>query len=185
MSDSQSQHQSQTPTEPCGDFARLFMTHQDRIYSYVVTLVSNRADADDIFQEVGIVLWQKFEEFEPGSEFAAWACNIAHKKVLNYRKKLARSPLRFGEDFTEAVAAEHLSRGDLWDDRHEAMIGCMGKLRAGDQELLNRCYQPGASSKSIAAELGRPADTVYKKLARLRGKLAACIERALSREGSQ
>ncbi len=182
MNESNLSRQPDPPRQPSDEFVRLFMAHQDRIYSYIVSLVPSRTDADDIFQEVSLVLWQKFADFEAGTKFAAWACRIAHNKVLNRRKGLARSPLNFSDKFLELVASEHLAKSDLWEDRHKALVVCFEKLADKDQQLIERCYQTASTTKQIAEELDQPVDTVYKKLARLRKQLFECIGRTLGRE---
>jgi RNA polymerase sigma-70 factor (ECF subfamily) len=62
----------------------------------------------------------------------------------------------------------------------------MGKLPAGDRQLVQRCYSDSATSfKTIAEEAGRPVNTVYKALNRIRRALQQCIDRTLSTEGLQ
>ena len=181
MTDSSHRRQPDPPRQPSDEFARLFMAHQDRIYSYIVTLVPNRADADEIFQEVGLVLWQKFADFD-GAHFAAWACRVAYNKVLNYRKNLARCPLNFSDEFLELVATEHLAKSELWEERHRALVGCLAKQSDQDQQLIERCYRGDVTTKQVAEELDEPVDTVYKRLARLRKQLYECIDRTLNEE---
>ena len=53
------------------DFGRLFVQYQPRIYGYIRSLVADRSDAEDMLQETASVLWQKFDEFTPGTNFLA------------------------------------------------------------------------------------------------------------------
>jgi hypothetical protein len=46
-------------------FAERFVRSQDRIYAYVVTLLPNRADAEEVFQQTCLALWKKWGEFDP------------------------------------------------------------------------------------------------------------------------
>jgi RNA polymerase sigma-70 factor (ECF subfamily) len=68
-------------------FLRLFLQNQRRLYAYVLTLLPNRTDADDVFQEASLVLWDKFNAENPPADFAAWGCRIAYFKVLDFCKK--------------------------------------------------------------------------------------------------
>src|SRR5262245_28464343 len=68
------------------EFVTLWSAHSRRVYAYIYSLVANWSDADDIFQETSIVLMQKFQEFEPGTSFFAWACRVAYNKVLVHLK---------------------------------------------------------------------------------------------------
>jgi DNA-directed RNA polymerase specialized sigma24 family protein len=54
-------------------------------------------DARDVLLETNLVLWQKIGEFEPGSNFGAWARKIAYFQALAFlrdRKRKANSALR-------------------------------------------------------------------------------------------
>ena len=53
-------------TERSRQFAQQFVLHQDRIYGYIVTMPPNRQDAEDVFQQTSLILWQAWDEFDPG-----------------------------------------------------------------------------------------------------------------------
>ena len=55
------------------EFIGLFAQHHSDILAYIYKLVHDRHDADDLFQRTSIVLWSKFDSFEPSSNFLAWA----------------------------------------------------------------------------------------------------------------
>lgn len=60
----------------------------------------------------------------------------------------------------------------------------MRKLHPSDRQLVQRCYSEASPSfKAIAKDLGRPVNTVYKALNRIRRVLHQCIDRTLSAEG--
>ena len=61
------------------EFARLFSRNARRIYGFIMTLVFNHHDAEEVFQNTNVVLWNKFADFQPGSNFFAWASRIAPK----------------------------------------------------------------------------------------------------------
>ncbi len=44
-------------------FARAFVQHQDRVYGYIVTMLPNRHDAEDVFQQTSLILWGKWDQF--------------------------------------------------------------------------------------------------------------------------
>src|SRR5215204_4341655 len=85
-------------------FLRLFLQNQRRIYAYILTLLPNRADADDVLQEASLVLWDKFDDRCPPDDFTAWACRIAYYKVLDFCKKHQRNRVLFSQEMVERVA---------------------------------------------------------------------------------
>ena len=109
-------------------FLRLFLENQKRLYAYVLTLVPNRADADDVLQEVCFLLWDKFDEERPPEDFAAWGCRIAYFKVLELFKKNRRSRVRFSQEMLERLSETIIEQSDVLqlDERREALAGCLG-----------------------------------------------------------
>src|SRR5262245_34313992 len=79
-------------------FLRLFLQNRRRLYAYILTLLPNRADADDVLQEASLVMWDKFDERQPPEDFAAWGCRVAYFKVLDFYKKSQRSRVRFSQE---------------------------------------------------------------------------------------
>src|ERR1700722_12412660 len=75
-------------------FLSLFLQNQGRLHAYILTLLPNRADAADVFQEASLVMWDKFADAQPPDNFLAWGCRIAYFKVLDFYKKSQRSRLR-------------------------------------------------------------------------------------------
>ena len=73
-------------------FMALYSSHQRRLYLYTVTLMCGAADAEDVFQEANLVLWQKFSQYQEGTNFFAWACQIIRHKAMKHREKRARGP---------------------------------------------------------------------------------------------
>src|SRR3954447_23725953 len=78
-------------------FLRLFLQNERRLYAYILTLLPNRADADDVLQEASLVMWDKFDAEQPPIDFAAWGCRIAYFKVLDFCKKRSRSRVLFSQ----------------------------------------------------------------------------------------
>ena len=170
-------------SERTEEFTRLLAKHQQRIYSYIYTIMPNWADADEVYQETCVILWRKFEEYRPGSNFFQWAARIAYFKVLSFRKQKKRSRLIGSGTFVESVAEEMNARADLLVEREHALAGCIAKLREKDRDLINRRYAPDGSVKAAAEQLGRPIKSIYAALGRIRRALLECVERALVTEG--
>src|SRR6185436_5305722 len=95
-------------SESAGDRMKelvLLMTqHQRRIFAYIYTLVPDRHAAEDILQETSLVICEKFHEFKTGTDFVAWANQIAWWQVRATRTKFARSKVVFDDAVLEKIA---------------------------------------------------------------------------------
>jgi RNA polymerase sigma-70 factor, ECF subfamily len=165
------------------DFGRLFVQFQPRIYGFIRSLVVHRSDAEDLLQETASVLWRKFDDFRPGSNFLAWALQVARYQVLYFRQRQRRDVLQFSEKFLDAVAADTVAESARLRDLQELLDECMGKLPTLDRDLFELHYRSDLPTKSLAERLGRPASTIYNALSRIRRSLAECVERAMDQEG--
>jgi len=68
------------------EFHRLIAEHQAAIYSHIFALLPQPEDASDVFQNTRLALLRKSAQFTPGTNFRAWAGQIAKYEVFNYRR---------------------------------------------------------------------------------------------------
>jgi RNA polymerase sigma-70 factor (ECF subfamily) len=163
-------------------FVQLVTQYQQRVFLFIYSLVPNRVDAEEILQETNLILWRRFDEFRPGSDFRAWAFQIAFHKVQQWRDQQRRDRLCFGDDFVSQVASTAISSDDDINARNRALASCLKKLSAKDRDLIERRYRPQATTQSVAEEVNRSVAAVYKAVARIRHKLHECILRTLATE---
>jgi len=162
----------------------LITRHQRQGFSYIYVLVHNRSDAEDLLQETSLVICEKFNEFKEGTDFVAWACQIAYWRVRYSRQKYARSKVIFDQDIVDVVAQTAGAMVDELDERHEALAVCLQRLHPRDRGLLIARYEPGGTVEEAARRSGRTVQTAYKALARLRKLLLDCVSTRLAREGA-
>lgn len=165
------------------EFIQLYARHQAHLFRYVASLVPHLQDAEDILGQVTVVLWENFAEFQPGTNFLAWARRIAYLRVLEFYRQSWKIPL-LPEQLIEQLAHEVERRDELSARRLSALPECLAKLSATDRELIRRRYLENAKAIDLAEQLGRPANSVYKSLGRIRRRLLTCIERQMAAEGS-
>jgi len=161
----------------------LMTRHQRQIFAYIYALVPNRYDAEDLLQETSVVICEKFHEFEDGTDFVAWACQIAYWRVRYSRQKFARSKVVFDQDIVDAVAQTASEMTEELDERHVALGHCLQKLPQRDRELLLVRYEPGCGVEEAARRSGRTLQTAYKALTRLRKLLLDCVSMRLASGG--
>ena len=172
---------SNLETESRKRLVALITRHQRQVFSYIYALVPNRYDAEDLLQETNVVICEKFNEFREGTDFVAWACQIAYWRVRNSRQKYARSKVIFNQEILDLVAQTADTMKEELDDRHEALGHCLQKLHPRDRQLLIVRYEPGGGVEEAARCSGRRLQTAYKALARLRKLLLDCVTTALAR----
>ncbi|MHC2069854.1 sigma-70 family RNA polymerase sigma factor [Bremerella sp. T1] len=163
-------------------FVRIFTQHEPAVRAFVRRLVPSRTDADDILQEVAVVLWEKFDEFQPDRDFRAWACGIARYKVLSWLRDRGRAKLVLDSDVVELVAEESLRIDRHLEQQRTALEVCFEKVQPDQRSLLKDAYREGAKIQDIATNSGRSVSGFYQWLYRMRQMLLDCVKRELAQE---
>jgi RNA polymerase sigma-70 factor (ECF subfamily) len=184
MSSSDS-HIEQTLTsgdDRVAEFLELYSANYPRLQFFVTALLPSANDAADVLQEVSMVLWRRFETFESGTNFFAWACKIARFQVMKYRERQGRSTPLFDNRLLEKLAAEAADESIVWQVPLQALEKCLAKLSELDRSLIRRRYQPGMTVQQIATDQGRSANALSQSLSRIRRALLECVDRTLALE---
>lgn len=158
------------------EFIVEFSRNSRRVYGYIRTLVPDLNDANEVYQNVSLVLWNKFDEFKSGSNFFSWACQIAMYEVRKLRETKNRARM-FSDEALDALSTEFQQREDNSRQRMEALMECLEKLRVDDRKLIDQRYFSDRKPQEIAEQIGRSLASVYRALARIHDLLMICVQR--------
>ena len=157
----------------------LFVRHENSIRAFVRALQPSLPDADDVMQETFLTVSRKAATFEPGTNFAAWACGIARLKVLeNFRQKKRGNVL---SEAAISALAEDAPSPQLLSEIQDALEACLGKLTPKIRDLLWRRYSRRQSSDEMAEAAGMTSTAVRVALSKARVALRDCINSQLQR----
>lgn len=148
--------------------------HQ-RIYNFILLLVANRNNTDDIMQETSIFMYEKFNDFEKGSDFLAWAKTIARYKTFEFLRKNQREKVVFSAQIAELIDRESQDRTANYDEWLDMLRQCISRLQHIDQRLLQIRYYENISITAIAKRFGCSFQKIYRDMARINDSLVHCI----------
>jgi RNA polymerase sigma-70 factor (ECF subfamily) len=160
-------------------FTRHWTQAQPAIAGYIAAVVGDPHQADDLVQEVAVVLLRKFLDYDERRPFVAWAMGMAKTAILSWRRDQGRSQRRFAEATIEALGASWEAMLPELDERRAALHGCVERLQGRGRELLALRYEQELAPQAIADRLGLSAVAVRVALTRLRSALQSCVERRL------
>lgn len=160
-------------------FLRLLMLNDKSIYAYILSVVSNISDADDIMQETSAVLWRKFSEFDRNLDFVPWALTVARYQVLNYFKKKKRSKVVFSDDLMISIKEEFEKKTPQINDRLYALKNCIKQLDDTDRDILKLRYDKGLTLESIGDHISKSTRAAFYSLSRIHKLLMVCVEKKL------
>ncbi|MGJ8724447.1 MAG: sigma-70 family RNA polymerase sigma factor [Roseibacillus sp.] len=190
MSDPADKDNPKQETQQDGDrgalFSQLLIANRHRIYGFVYSLTHNHQGSEDLLQEVSMVLWRKFDQFEEGTDFAAWAMSVARFCALNWRRKQARLPLSLDDNELMALADEAVAVGCDFDDQRDDLVHCLGRLPQKCRQVVWARYQKDSPVTEIAKEQRMSIRSIYFLLEKAHGLLLDCIKnRMQSRKKNQ
>ncbi len=163
-------------------FFRLYNSVQERLFCYLLSIVHNRVDAEDILQETATVLWQKFDQFEEGTSFGAWATRIARNKAFEFMRKNKKTRVFFDENFYDAVSQYAQESSRNISDRSDALRFCLKKVPEKSRKLLTMRFQKDLSIKRISQSTGRSANGLYQSFSRILNAMRICMDKYLARQ---
>lgn len=172
------------PKDPIRDFVRELTQHQPGLRAFVGYLMCGSGAAEDVVQEVNLLLWEKREQFTPGTNFRAWAFTVARYTVLGHQRRLRRQGLLlFDPDIVERLADEWQAEPDEHERKLAALEQCLEKLPEADLKLVRARYSGHGNVEQMADESGRSAGSLRVRLFRLRAALKQCVKSELEMEG--
>ena len=162
----------------------LIARYQNRLYRYLLRLVREPAEAEDLFQQSWLRVMQKIQSYDPRRSFDSWLFTVARNLALDHLRRVhPRSldePALRGSD-SESLADRLPSREILPLDRlleseRSGMLAtALSDLPASYREVLSLRFEEELKLDEIAEILGAPLSTVKTRLRRsleqLRNKL--------------
>lgn len=158
---------------------------QPRLYAYIMTLLLDPNQTDDVLQKTNLVIWEKADEFKGCDNFEARACKVAYFQVLASRRDALRDRRRllYDDRVLENVARVAGDRiTEVGNSYLVALRDCMKKLTDPQRELIRCRYLSGSAVTAMANDRGESADATSASLYRVRKKLLACIQRDVERQ---
>jgi RNA polymerase sigma-70 factor (ECF subfamily) len=159
-------------------FNELVRSHQSAIFGLLVRMLGDRAEAEDVAQEVFVSAFKAIEGFRGDSALATWLYRIAANHGKNRLKYLARRardaqrPLdeRSAADASTSAGARSASPAELVEgqeaERH--LEQALSELEEEQRMLLSLRDVSDKSYEEIHQLTGLPIGTVKSKLHRAR-----------------
>lgn len=146
---------------------KVIATYSDTIYRVSYQYVRNRADAEDVLQDVFLALLDALHrnDFESDEHMKAWLIRVAINKSINVAKSNARR--------RKKEAAEEFAQPD---SQYLDLESVLQKLPSEDREIVYLHYYEGYSAGEIAEMIGKNETAVFKRLSRSRKKLKSYLE---------
>jgi len=163
---------------------QLLMSHRAMLLGYIALIVGDPHQAEDVFQELAVVVFRKGTSLGGAEEFPAWARQVARFKALNALRQRLSAPKAIDESILDLLESRWSETdrvaGPVVSD---ALRECLRNISPQSRRLIELRYGENLSGKALADRIGQQLNTVYVALSRVYRALAACVKHRMSREG--
>lgn len=153
-------------------FTDLVLDQKATIYSVCYMFATNRAEAEDLFQEVLIRLWMGFDTFKEASSARTWVYRISLNTCLNDKKKQTRRVETVPLDLTVDL---YQDTDDPKVEQIRQLYDRVSQLEAADRALVLMWFE-GMSYEEIGIILGISTKNVSVRLVRIKEKLIKLLK---------
>jgi len=157
---------------------RLLIEHRTSLFAFIFAATRNIEVAEEVFQEVSLAVCEHADSFQIGTNFTAWAREVARRRIAaHYRlHKRDQQLLAFVESPGLEAAFAAAEAACTAQERTVALHDCLGRLSPFVRRLFELRYAARLGLQEIAARVGRQPESVRKAIYRSRIVLRTCIE---------
>jgi len=159
-------------------FERLYRDTSARLFGVCLRLLPERAEAEDVLQEVYATVWRKAGQFDAGRASAAvWLAMIARNKAIDRLRaapSLRRAPLELMDEIADAAPTPSAQAESA--DENERLRRCLDELDARRRSLIRTAFFDGSTYEELAQRTGSPLGSVKSWIRRGLIQLRACLE---------
>jgi RNA polymerase sigma-70 factor (ECF subfamily) len=163
---------------------KLLTGHQASLRAFIVSLIPGSSEVQDVLQDTNVVIWEKMDNYELGTNFRAWAFTIARNMVQAHLRKAKKyQALSLNPDLIHAINETWFLRPEeATDQKQLALDHCLESLSASERDIVEARYTRGNSLTTHSAQIGRSPESLRVSLFRIRTKLRDCVQRRLVME---
>lgn len=154
------------------NFENIVNDHNLKIFNYILKIVRNREEAEDLLQEVFHSFWEKMDQVNEKT-YLAYLYKTSYHKSLNRIKKMKRSKEKPLQEIVQQ--AETKIDDNSNEDLNRLIEKALGILKQKESMLIDMQFYQKLSYKEIAEQLGLSISAVDSRLFRAKQKLKKII----------
>jgi RNA polymerase sigma-70 factor (ECF subfamily) len=142
-------------------FVELYHRYHVLIFNFVLRLIHDPKEAEDLLQEIFLAVWQGARRYREEAQVKTWIYRIAHYKAISWIRK--HKPVISFDDFTETGQdgpEQEVFTSSQSDDLYKAINNLSVKHRA----VLELAFVQGMAYGEIAKVIGCPIGTVKSRM---------------------
>jgi RNA polymerase sigma-70 factor, ECF subfamily len=153
----------------------LVSRYQNRLYRFLLRLVHDRSEAEDLFQQTWIHVAEKIRRFDPNRNFDSWLFTVARNLAIDHLRRIRPSSLDqpVSDDESQGTALDRLVAKEpaaldrvLENERASRLGTALDELPLVYREVMTLRFEEEMKIEEIAQVLSVPLSTVKSRLRR-------------------
>jgi RNA polymerase sigma-70 factor (ECF subfamily) len=146
-------------------YVELFGLLAPRLKGFTMRLGADAETADEIAQEVMLIVWRRADQFDPAQGgVATWAYTIARNRRIDRVRREQRPEWDQNDPMLVPAAPESAERAIETAERENTLHRAINALPSDQAELLQMAYFEDMTHSDIAARRNLPLGTVKSRL---------------------
>ena len=163
----------------------LLARYQNRLYRYLLRMVRQPAEAEDLFQQTWLRVAEKIHNYDQRRNFDAWLFTLARNLAIDHLRRVRPESLdeptgeaQSGESAAARLVSHETPAIDrvLARERTSRLSQAMEMLPVIQREVLTLRFEEEMKLEEIAEILGTPLSTVKTRLRRALDRLRENLE---------
>jgi RNA polymerase sigma-70 factor, ECF subfamily len=147
--------------------------YKDRVFRLAVSILRERAAAEDAAQETLVRVWKALPGFDGRAALGTWIYAITRNTCLMELRRRRPTVSLDDPDSPDAQHAEsYIASGPAADPEGDNLLRLLAQLPRNQQEAVRLFYLEDRSYEAVAESLGMPLGTIKNLLHRARKRLA-------------
>ncbi len=155
-------------------FGVLYDRHAKMVYNKCYGFAKSQDEAEDLTQDVFLMLFVKLASFKGRSKFSTWLYSFTYNFCVNYvnrNKQRKISDKSVPMDNVEYKMEEEVTDGNIFELQASRLEKALNEIDAEDKSILLLKYQDGASIKELTNLLEIGESAVKMRLKRAKARL--------------
>lgn len=143
----------------------IYDRHARVLFGLICRIVHDRAEAEDVLQEVFVRIWERAGTYAPdaGSPIG-WMVRVARNRAIDRLRARAARPDLTGDAVPELAAEGTPEATVVLGERARVVTAALAELPPEQRRLIEQAYFGGDSQSELAARFGIPLGTVKTRV---------------------
>ena len=158
-------------------FAQLYEKMSAKLFGISLRILNNKADAEDVLQEVFVKIWNKADTFQTGRASAiAWLSMITRNQAIDRlrTRKPGEVDILEREDIADNSPSPEANA--VASNEYERLENCLSQLKPDHAAAVKNTYLEGKSYQETADALDKPLNTIRTWIRRSLISLQDCLK---------